>query len=439
MVPSHDSTILILGSGCFGTSTAYHLLQRGYTNVTILDKSPSLPAPDAGSNDINRIVRSSYADSFYAQLAREAIELWKMKEVWGDAYHESGVVVLGANKEFLHDPSNDTQDLTGVTESTYAEGAYLNDIAIGGRVSSLLSGKDISSVFPSTISLGSFENKSGYLNRDGGWANAGQGLEIMIGKVRSLGGNIYSGKQVEKIVVEQGKCKAVVCSDGSHYAAEVVVIATGSWTPSVFPDLNVKDAFLATGQCIAMVQLSHEEADRYRDVPVFLDFDTGFYVFPPTEKNIVKVAIHSAGYTHTVDNISTPRTISSHREDGLAIPKTEHDRLKRHLAQVYPEISEKEFTGTRMCWYNDSKDGDWVISKHPDIEGVAFATAGSGHAYKFLPVIGRVVADLLEDRLDPQTAAKFAIDRTIIYRDTSRTGSPQELNLQELLTANDKS
>jgi len=46
--------VVIIGAGCFGLSTAYHLLIRGYTNITILDRSTVLPAPDASSNDINR-------------------------------------------------------------------------------------------------------------------------------------------------------------------------------------------------------------------------------------------------------------------------------------------------------------------------------------------------------------------------------------------------
>jgi len=102
--------VIIIGAGCFGLSTAYHLLIRGYTNITILDRSTVLPAPDASSNDINRsecplsdievcmiylfmipafvVVRSSYNDKFYAELAREAINAWKDRRFWGDTYHE---------------------------------------------------------------------------------------------------------------------------------------------------------------------------------------------------------------------------------------------------------------------------------------------------------------------------------------------------------------
>ena len=49
-----DSPILIVGAGCFGLSTAYHLLKRGFTNVTVLDRAEVLPAKDAASTDLNK-------------------------------------------------------------------------------------------------------------------------------------------------------------------------------------------------------------------------------------------------------------------------------------------------------------------------------------------------------------------------------------------------
>lgn len=54
MVSQHSEGVIIVGAGCFGISTAYHLLQRGYTDVTVLDRSEKLPAPDAASTDINK-------------------------------------------------------------------------------------------------------------------------------------------------------------------------------------------------------------------------------------------------------------------------------------------------------------------------------------------------------------------------------------------------
>ena len=61
---NYDSQIVIVGAGCFGLSTGYHLLKRGYKNVTILDRSPILPAPDAASTDINKSLYLNTTASF---------------------------------------------------------------------------------------------------------------------------------------------------------------------------------------------------------------------------------------------------------------------------------------------------------------------------------------------------------------------------------------
>ena len=100
-----DSQIVIVGAGCFGLSTAYHLLKRGFTNVTVLDRAETLPAKDAASTDLNKseitelepqlltpvyfaVVRSSYPDDFYTSLAQDAVKAWKDEGEWGNHYHE---------------------------------------------------------------------------------------------------------------------------------------------------------------------------------------------------------------------------------------------------------------------------------------------------------------------------------------------------------------
>ncbi|TFK44882.1 FAD dependent oxidoreductase [Crucibulum laeve] len=414
--------IVIVGSGCFGISTAYHLLKRGYTDVTVLDRSSTLPAQDAASNDFNRIIRSSYSDRFYAELARDAILSWKFEEKWGDTYHESGVVVLG---------------LSGSGSASYADDSYVNDIALGANVQQLVNGDAIRSVFPAHAVTSSFQQYSGYLNRDGGWANASKGLSLMISKVRALNGKICPEKQVKTIIQQGGKATGVECTDGDVFSAALVILATGSWTPSAFPDLDLGNKCLATGQCIAMIQLSEDEANSYRDCPVVLNFASGFYVFPPNENNVIKMAMHGAGYTNMKAGISTPRTVISDPDRGLCIPKIALQELRQQLKNVYPELAQKPFSSTRLCWYNDTSDGDWIISRHFTLDSLVLATAGNGHAYKFLPVIGRLVADLVQDKLDPLLVQKFAIDRTPVHSDLSRSGQVVELDLNQLCTPSD--
>ncbi|KAH9485485.1 L-pipecolate oxidase [Psilocybe cubensis] len=425
MVLLKHEKVVIVGAGCFGISTAYHLLQRGYTDVTVLDRSTVLPAPDAASNDLNRVVRSSYDDAFYARLAREAILSWKDRKAWGDTYHESGVVVLGDS---------------GPGKETYADKSLQNDIAMGATVKVLKDSNAIRSLFPPQVNTGSFENCAGYLNSDGGWANAGQGLAIMIGKVRDLSGKVVPGKSVVKILREEDGLTGVECSDGTVVEASLVIIASGSWTPSLFPELGLESMCLATGQCVAMIQLSDSEADVYRDCPVVVDFSSGFYIFPPNAGNVVKMAFHSAGFTHfdeTNGTISTPRTLTSNPTDGLLIPRDSLQDMRTYLGKIYPDLTRKPFSATRLCWYNDSPDGNWVIGRHPKNQNIIIATGGSGHAYKFLPVIGSLVADVVADELKAELVAKFALDRVISQVDASRSGAAKKLDINTFYSIED--
>lgn len=124
---------------------------------------------------------------------------------------------------------------------------------------------------------------------------------------------------------------------------------------------------------------------------------TGFYVFPPTPENIIKCAIHDKGYTYQAHEanpnsvndeasaktgVSVPRTVLTPGGEGGFIPLEMLKRLRQHLCEVYPELGKRDFIATRLCWYLDTPDGDWLIDWHPKKENLLFATAGCGHAFK---------------------------------------------------------
>ncbi|KIJ65915.1 hypothetical protein HYDPIDRAFT_110003 [Hydnomerulius pinastri MD-312] len=377
------------------------------------------------------------------------------KEEWGGCYHRCGIINIGDG---------------------HKDKSLENDIASGATVDHLDDGPAIRSKLlqflprdpnPSLAEdpFDNFAGYSGYFNPDGGWAEAARAVTLALSRVRALGGKVWTGKEVVSLIKDENqRTLGVRCKDGEvrqEYRADRVVLAVGSWTASAFPGLEVDQKCLATGQSVAMIQLDEEEAARYNNLPVVLDFRTGFYVFPPTADRIVKFAIHAAGHTHMVvpsipesessgsssplssptppRKISTPRTITSHPADGLQVPRDALLMLRRQLGRVLPELAKKPWAGTRMCWYTDSPDGDWVIGPYPGDPGLFLATSGSGHAFKFLPNIGRLVADALEGTLDPSTAARFAVDRDVAGATNGErsTHIPEELPLDQLCGAGD--
>ena len=53
-LPVKQKPIVIVGAGVFGLSTAFHLLRRGYEDVTVLDRAKELPARDGAGYDMNK-------------------------------------------------------------------------------------------------------------------------------------------------------------------------------------------------------------------------------------------------------------------------------------------------------------------------------------------------------------------------------------------------
>ena len=61
--------------------------------------------------------------------------------------------------------------------------------------------------------------------------------------------------------------------------------------------------------------------------------------------------------------------------------------------------------------YQDLADEDFVLDRHPAGQGIAFASACSGHGFKFSPVIGEILADLAIDGRTAYPVDTFRLDR----------------------------
>jgi len=86
------------------------------------------------------------------------------------------------------------------------------------------------------------------MNYDGGWADAGQAVSYLISKVKLMGVKVHGGKTVKRLRRrDNAATTGIECEDGTMFEASLVIMATGSWTPSAFPDIGLKEKCLATG------------------------------------------------------------------------------------------------------------------------------------------------------------------------------------------------
>ncbi|KAG8849999.1 hypothetical protein FRB91_009453 [Serendipita sp. 411] len=413
--------VLIVGAGCFGLSTAFYLLHDGHDpvtpelasqgqksryQVTIIDSSDSVPAIDSASYDLNKIVRTSYSDKFYTALAKEAIGVWKAGNVCGsNIYHESGVLIVG-----LRDDGSSDQ------HGHYADEGLRNDIEAGARIRYLNNPPEVLSVLPEGVNGGAiFHSGKAFLNQDGGWASATKAMEAILQNVKDLGADVKVNAKFKDLSYrEDGRLAGVVLEDGRVLQADLVVLAMGAWTPSNVP-CSVPDEvrsalyklLIATGQPVLTIKMPQEIAKRYQDVPVTINWETGVCTFPPNEEGIFKFIHHSNGYTyesplqtdelrtfvnsesrpstHNSIMVSTPRTLRSHGVKGTQIPSDLLQYLHEQLKATYPELAKYPLDTTRLCWYMDTPDENFLIDCVPGFDGSLFiATGGSGHAFKVL-------------------------------------------------------
>ena len=128
-------------------------------------------------------------------------------------------------------------------------------------------------------------------------------------------------------------------------------------------------------------------ADRF---PVFCaDIqNTGWYGFPLLD-GAVKVACHGGG--RAMHPESPERQVTAE----------ETGQLRSFLAETFPGLANAPIVQTRICLYCDSRDGHFWIARDPGRPRVVIASGDSGHAFKFAPVLGALVADVVEGRSHP--------------------------------------
>ncbi|KAK5047021.1 hypothetical protein LTR84_006963 [Exophiala bonariae] len=430
--PSLDEAIIIVGAGVFGLSTAFALQQRGYTNITVLDRDLP-PVRDGSSTDISRIVRSDYVDPFYSRLATEAIETWKSSSVFKPHYYPSGFMLAS---EAVADPylEKNKETLRGQNQK-YRE---FNDLA---ALKANIPGESLRDV------------KYGYMNLNAGWADAAGATRALAIRLSELGVSFITGPRgtLRSLIVD-GKTKkisGVNVVQGPPIHASKVIMATGAWTTRYLDDLDYH--IIGSAQPVGFIQLTAEEGKRLANMPVAINVTSGVFVFPPYPgNNMLKVAYHGHGFEvkaslESGESRQSPFSAPKRDSNNAAstfLPEDADQYLRSGLRQLIPSLADRPWVKGRLCWYTETPTGDFIADYHHSVNGLFIATGGSGHGFKFLPVLGKYIADCFEGKADPEVKKKWKLPspsiggKAIMVNDGSRRGPPRRtLGEEEQLKA----
>jgi sarcosine oxidase/L-pipecolate oxidase len=227
---------------------------------------------------------------------------------------------------------------------------------------------------------------------------------------------MVTGKVTQLLLsMDKTRVEGVVLDDGNTLKADLTVLATGAWTPTL---LDLRSRVAASADVLAYVNLRPDESVRLRKMPSIINLSKGWFIMPP-RGGVLKVARHGQGISNKTRyhhpqagdiEISIPYSESPEKEKEILDEGVKSCRAA--LKELIPWLAEREFDRERLCWYTDTPTADFIIDYHPDMKGLFIATGGSGHAFKFLPVLGERIVDAMEGILDDEYRSRWSWKKT---------------------------
>jgi sarcosine oxidase len=362
MRSSRKEHVAVVGAGVFGAWIAHHLQQAGY-RVTLIDAwGPAHSRASSGGE--SRLTRAAYGkDTIYTRMAIDSLPQWKaLSAIAGlPVFIPAGILFFFPTEEpYVHD-------------SIAAHRRF-------GLPTDVLSQAEMARRFPMIdfggITIGLYEPGFGALM-------ARRAVLTLVDRFVKAGGTY------EKGLVEPPRSGARLeelrLSSGERIRADRFVFALGPWLGKFFPDV-VGPRILPTRQEVFF--FAPPAGDRRFSpgaMPGWADFNGGdiFYGFPDLESRGVKFA-------HDAHGVEVDPDTQDRRPTAAALAEVIAFRDRR-----FPLLRGAPLTEARVCQYENSSNGDFLIDLHPRLENVLLVGGGSGHGFKHGPEVGRYAATRL--------------------------------------------
>jgi len=332
----------------------------------------------ASSGGETRILRGTYGpDGIYTRMAARALELWRENEArWKlRLFHPVGVLwMAGRDDRFV----KAALPLLREARLSYEE----------------LTAAEAARRYPQV----NFEGvKWALLETAGGYLMARRACEAVLEGFLAGGGE-YRERAVASVAIEAGKMRAVTLADGSKITADAYVFACGPWLGKIFPNL-LGGLIKPSRQEVFFFGTPPGDSRFFEGgLPAWIDYgEQQFYGIPGNQWRGFKLADDARGPEFDPtwgERVPTAEGIQSAR---------------KYLAFRFPALSNAPLSESRVCQYEQSPDGHFIIDRHPEAHNAWLAGGGSGHGFKHGPAIGEMLSGLVLDQKSPDPF--FALSR----------------------------
>jgi sarcosine oxidase len=377
--------IVVVGAGVFGAWTAWHLARRGQRILLVDAYGPAnARASSAGES---RIIRMGYgADEIYTRWSQRSLAQWQ--EFFAaprgtDLFYGTSVLWLAGHQDAR------VRD----TEATLAR--------CGVRFEPL----DRPMLEKRYPQIGLEGIAGGLLELDSGVLMARRAVAAVVEDALRAG----TEYRAAHIATPRGagKIASITTSTGERISAAEFVFACGAWLGKVFPDVLGGRIFPSRQEVFFFGIPPGDLRFSPPALPTFLFQEELSYGMPDLENRGLKIALDRHGECVDPDTLSRIVSASSIEE------------VRRHVARRFPALRDAPIVETRVCQYENTSSGDFLIDQHPEMENVWFVGGGSGHGFKHGPAMGEYVTRRILDGAAGEErfslATKDVVQRRAVY------------------------
>jgi sarcosine oxidase len=369
--PTYD--VAVIGAGVFGSWTAWHLAKRKQRVLLVEAYGPAHGRASSGGE--SRIIRMSYgADEIYTRWSQNSLAQWKQLFASTDEklFHQTGVLWLSSQGDPTLEKSAGMLHRYGVKHEVFHQSE------LARRYPQLnLDG----------ISRGLLETESGVLMARRAVAfvveNAlRQGVQLHIAQIQAP----RATKELEWIETTAGE----------RISAGSFVFACGPWFGKVFPEVLAARIFPTRQEIFFFATPPGDTRFAPPALPTWLFQSDEVYGMPDLESRGLKLARDTHG--ERVDPDTQSRLVSLESAEWA----------RSFVARRFPSLKDSLIVETRVCQYENTSNGDFLIDRHPELSNVWLAGGGSGHGFKHGPAFGEYTAALLLGEGKPEPRFSLA-------------------------------
>ena len=374
--------VMVIGAGVFGAWTA-HFLQRSGAQVLLVDAfGPGNSRSSSGGE--SRVIRRGYgADEIYTRLAQHSMWLWRsfFEQRGLEHFKQSGVLWLAREGDMY---------------ST----RMLSVLAATGVRFEKLERADLERRYPQ---IGFGPITWGIIEIDSGVLLARYAVQAVVADAVKCGVSYLT----DSINSPTGAFTTLTTRTGRRFSADSFIFACGPWLPNLFPDLLRNLIHITRQEVFFFGVPPGDDRFSFQKMPVLIDFEELVYCIPDLEGRGFKFAIDAHGPTFDPD--SGDRVVAS---AGVKA-------VRQKLARLIPALGKAPILETRVCQYENTSSGDFLIDRHPDFPNVWLVGGGSGHGFKHGPAVGEYVASLIKGNAEVEPrftlATKIAVHQRKVF------------------------